>query len=231
MKVHSSLALTLLLLSLMLAVGIVSGAAGYTFGRKALRGITQPAINPIPVGPAQGNKLPQQGSTLLQERDILAKVEAQIKGITKNPAKAAAASPTPKASPQASPQAKPQAKKTPAPAAAFPISSQDKGVKLEVRSLTVQGDGLVMEVALKNEGATPVQFLYTFLDVTDEQGRVLTAETSGLPTELQPHSDTFSGTIKILDTAALQPQQLSLSLTNYPEQDLQLSITKIPVVR
>lgn len=224
MKINSSLALTLILLSFMFAVGLISGAGGYIFGRKALKGITQPAINPIPLGSEEAKQLPQQTNPFLQERDILAKVETQTKGVTKQ---------APEAKPKPTPTAPPQSTKPVASPAAqtFPLQSQDQGVTLEVRSLEVQSDGMQLEVALKNESSTPVQFLYTFLEVTDEQGRVYTAITRGLPAEIQPQSEIFSGMIKIPEVSSTLPKQLFLSLTNYPEQNLKLRVSHIPVVR
>jgi hypothetical protein len=229
MKFNSSVTLTLILLSFMFAIGIVSGIAGYAFGRKALQGITQPAISPILGGSGNLSKLPN----FLKERDILASVEAQTNGVAKNSEDQASESKSSnqQAGEKARKAAKASASKKDTVAKVFPIRSQAQGVTLEVRSLSHQDDGILLDVALKNEGSKPVQFLYTFLDVTDDQGRDLTAVTKGLPTQVQPNGETFSGSIKIPQADLENTKQLSLSLTDYPNQDLRLNLSHIPVAK
>jgi len=65
----------------MLAVGIISGAWGFSFGRTALKGVTQPAISPVLGGPASKSK--SQQATFVPEEDILAKVKARTSSTTK----------------------------------------------------------------------------------------------------------------------------------------------------
>uniref|UniRef100_B8HTT4 Uncharacterized protein n=1 Tax=Cyanothece sp. (strain PCC 7425 / ATCC 29141) TaxID=395961 RepID=B8HTT4_CYAP4 len=85
MKSTSSLVPTFSLLSLMLVVGVVAALGGYTFGRNALKGTTQPVVNPILGNPTDGTGSVQQGNGFVQEKDILASVR-QIQGLNK-PAK------------------------------------------------------------------------------------------------------------------------------------------------
>uniref|UniRef100_B8HTT6 DUF4352 domain-containing protein n=1 Tax=Cyanothece sp. (strain PCC 7425 / ATCC 29141) TaxID=395961 RepID=B8HTT6_CYAP4 len=109
------------------------------------------------------------------------------------------------------------------------LQSQDQGVSLEVRSLDRRNGDLVLNVVLKNNSSRAVQFFYTFLEITDDQGRPLTAVTQGLPTDLQPGVPEFTGTITIPEDTLAGVKQVSLSLTDYPNQDLRLQIPNIPV--
>lgn len=221
MKSTSSLVPTFGLLSLMLTVGVLAAFGGYTFGRNALKGTTQPVVNPILGNPTDGTGSVQQGNAFVQEKDILASVK-QIQGLNK-PAKdkptatktsAANTQPTPKPSPEAG---------------TIALQSQDQGVSLEVRSLDRRNGDLILNVALKNNSSRAVQFFYTFLEITDDQGRPLTAVTQGLPTDLQPGVPEFTGTITIPEDTLAGVKQVSLSLTDYPNQNLRLQIPNIPV--
>jgi hypothetical protein len=226
MKLSSSLSTTLTLLGFMLALGIISAAAGFMFGRSSLQGVTQPAVNPI-LGGSSAELAPKQGNEFPKEKDILAKVEAEIKGEgklkseKKESDQKADSQPSNQPSPTASPEAKQNGK--------FPIASQDKGVSLEVRSVEQQGENVVLNVAIKNESSRTVQFLYTFLDVTDQEGQALTATTSGLATELASKSDPSIGTISIPKAVLGDSKQVSLNLSDYPDQELKLQINNIPI--
>lgn len=224
MKRKSTSGLTIALLSFMLMIGIVSAAWGFTFGRKALKGITQPTIGPV-FGASNQGKRPQGGSTFLQEEDILEHVKAETSGskVQSSPEEASSNQPVSNPAPRESSQ--------PKSAPGFPIKSQDEDVVFEVRSARKQGDQLILDVALTNNGSKSVQFLYTFLDITDEQGRVLSATTTGLPAELQPSSEAFSGTITIPDISLEDAQKLSLRLQDYPDQDIELEVSDVPVAR
>jgi hypothetical protein len=222
MKFNSTLSVTLILLLFMLSVGIVSAAGGFVFGRSALKGVTQPVINPILGSNADLSNPAQEGQGFQKESKIIAAVKAEIESTTQ-PAKAIPAS-TPKSTPT------PTASSSVKAPAEFPMSGQDQGVSLEVRSVERQGENLVLNVALKNDSPRSVQFLYTFLDVTDQQGRALTAVTRNLPKELQPNSPTFVGTISLpLAVMDEGSKQVSISLADYPEQALRLKINQIPL--
>lgn len=81
MRLNSTVALTLILLSLMVAAGVVSAAWGYALGREALQGITQPDVRPASnVGESDGNPPHRDELILLKEADILEDVEARMNG-------------------------------------------------------------------------------------------------------------------------------------------------------
>lgn len=195
MKFNSTVALTLILLAMMLGAGFVSSMWGFTIGHEALKGITQPDVRPTKklVNEQPGTSSGKEGVKMLREAEILADVQAYIKSkaneaksdrnsngdrqdesTTKSPS--APESPDPEASPDRSLESP--------NSLSLPLKSQDRGVTLEVTSTSVQGGSLLLNVNLKNEGSNSVRFLYSFLNVTDDKGRALSAITEGLPGEL-----------------------------------------------
>ena len=64
-----------------------------------------------------------------------------------------------------------------------------------------------------------------------EQGRALSAITEGLPGELPPDGQEYNGTVSIPSALIENAQKLSLTLTDYPDQRLQLKMSEIPVAR
>jgi hypothetical protein len=218
---------TLYLLLGVFTLGLFSALAGYFFGHESLKGVTQPDMNPFVASSAQG-QYPREGSYLLKESDILTKVERETKGISK------ASEPKNPAQATAKKEAK-GAKASPSPAAekeqqtSLPIAVQSQGIRLEVRALTVETDGLSLDVAMRNEGTKEVQFLYDFLDISDDQSQVLSTEVKGLPTQFAPKSETFSGVIKISGVSSGSVKWISLALSDYPDQRVELKIPKILV--
>jgi hypothetical protein len=244
--VNPTVALTLILLFLMVAAGFVSGSWGYALGREALKGITQPDVRP---STASGEGAPRHEEvSILSEAAILADVKARVEGRTTDATpiigtpsaiasspNGANASPQAVTSPVSATTSNPQTAPTLAPiissTAGLPIASQDQGVTLEVRSVRQDNGALVLDVNLQNGGDRPVQFLYSFMNITDRQGRSFSANTEGLPSELQPNSDSFSGTVTIPMVLLEGVNDLSIALTDYPDQQLQLKLSGIPVVR
>lgn len=79
MKLNSTVALTLILLTLMAAAGVASGIWGYALGREALRGVTQPDVRPTSLG---GEASREQGSRdeiiIIPESKIIEDVKNRI---------------------------------------------------------------------------------------------------------------------------------------------------------
>lgn len=241
MKFNSTVALTLILLAMMLGAGFVSAMWGFTIGHEALKGVTQPDVRPTKklVGNPQASP-GKEGLTILREEDILVNVNAYIngKGQEKDKEDEQANNNTqPETKEEASPQASSEGLTTEASFTStdsqlnLPLKTEDRGVSLEVRSANQQGGSLLLNVTLRNEGSDAVRFLYSFLNVTDEQGRALSAITEGLPGELPANGAEFSGTVSIPTALLEDSQKLSLTLTDYPDQKLQLKMSEIPVVR
>jgi hypothetical protein len=232
MKVNSTLAFTLILLSLMIGAGVVSAAWGYALGREALKGVTQPDSRPIHGAEAPGDRPPQRPELmLLKESDILEGVKARMSGDARNSdtnREPELQSSTNKAAIEVA------ASSSPAPIVSsgdFPIMDADQDVTLEVRSARQQAGYLLLDVSLQNSGTQVVQFLYSFMNVTDNQGRAFSANTEGLPGQLPPNGQAFSGTVSIPTALLSDAETLSLTLTDYPDQQLRLQVSNIPVVR
>lgn len=226
-----SLVFTLVMLFLMAVAGVVGVGLGSALGRDALSGVTQPDFGLSSRTAGQGDTAPEpapgQAIAFVSEQTILDQVKARVtsrKGTPPTPI------PPAPVSVSADPSETSSSKATPQKQVGFPIASQDGGVLMEVTGAKPDGGALVFEVTLRNEGTKSVRFLYSFLDVTDNQGRPLSATTDGLPGELLPLSDTFAGSIRIPRALLEGVEQITISLTDYPDQKLKLKLSSIPVL-
>lgn len=230
MRINPTVILTLLLLGMMFAAGATSAQLGLNLGTEALKEITQPEISPTRNRKEEEEKLGKGNAIVfLSEEQILQRVKAIEEG--KVPAekppekKVEAKKPEPAAE---APQPAPEPKKA---EGNFPLTTKSENVTLNINSVQKDGSWLVMDVSLKNDSDRAVQFLYSFLNITDEQGRALSASTEGLPGELPADQKSYAGKIKISTALLDDAKELSLNLTDYPDQQLQLQLTNIPVVR
>ncbi|NWF60241.1 MAG: hypothetical protein HXY43_13495 [Fischerella sp.] len=233
MKLNSTVLLTLTLLTLMLGAGSVSAILGFDIGSKALKGVTAPDARPTSkfTSPKTGNSQ-HGGLTLLKEEEILKIVKARIEGKTK----AAKSENTEEEDEEATnkkekPEEKPQEEVEEKPQEGFPVNAESDGVSLSVQSARYSGGALQLRVKMQNKGKDSVRFLYSFLDVTDDKGRTLSASTDGLPSELPNNAPPFSGTVSIPTALLDDVKSISLSLTDYPAQKLKLEVSDIPVER
>ncbi|RMF64914.1 MAG: hypothetical protein D6742_13880 [Cyanobacteria bacterium J069] len=79
MKINSTVALTLILLTLMAGAGVVSGVWGYTLGREALRGVTQPDVRPTSLGSeAAGEQSNRDEIIIIPESKIIEDVKNRM---------------------------------------------------------------------------------------------------------------------------------------------------------
>jgi uncharacterized caspase-like protein len=113
--------------------------------------------------------------------------------------------------------------------AVFPITAESKGVSFSVKSAHFSDGDLVVQVTMQNKGNNTVRFLYSFLDITDDKGRTLSASTDGLPADLPAKSPPFSGTISIPKALLNDVNKISLDLTDYPQQEVRLLVSDIPI--
>jgi hypothetical protein len=246
MKFNSTVALTLILLAMMLGAGFVSAMWGFTVGHEALKGVTQPDVRPTKkLADKPQASSGKEGVAILREEDILVNVNAYIKSQGKDSKRDNTDKKDDQGNNSNQSETKDKDKDKPSPDPSspqasltntssdikLPIKSQDRGVTLEVRSANQQGGSLLLNVSLKNNGANAVRFLYSFLNVTDDQGRALSAITEGLPGELPADGKEFSGTVSIPTALLENAKKLSLTLTDYPDQKLQLKMSEIPVAR
>ncbi len=209
----------------MFGAGLTSASWGFSVGRQALKGITQPDFRPTNnTGGNRGSSTSRDQVVLLNEKDIIKTVKARIEGRDGDKPNAKSNSDQGAKSAQAQ-----KSKKEESAKGKFPINSKDGGVTFEVSSARQRNNSLLLDVSMKNEGSQSVRFLYSFLNVTDEQGRALSATAEDLPGELPPNGQVYYGTVSIPTALLDNAKQLSLTLTDYPNQKLQLQVSGITI--
>jgi hypothetical protein len=219
---------TLYLLLGVLSLGFISALIGYLFGHESLKGVTQPDMNPFVGASASQGQYPRQGTFLLKEDDILANVQKQTKGIAKaNELKKQADKAADEKEKDKTAKTSPSPKAGKVISTKLPLTTQSQGVTLQIRALKAEEGNIILDVTLQNSGSKSVQFLYDFLDVSDNQSQFWSTEVSGLPTQLPAKSETYSGAIKISGLAPDSAQWISLSLADYPDQKVELELPKI----
>lgn len=228
MRLNSTVALTLILLSMMFGAGIISAALGFNIGREALKGITQPDSSPTST---MVNRQPgTTGKTsvpILEEEEILKRVDTYIEGEGANESQDQSFQPYQEPSKQAIAESKEPTISLPG----FPIATQDRGVTLEISAAHQQQDNLELDVKIRNDSSQMVRFLYSLLNITDDRGRSLTATTSGLPSQVPANQEEFSGKVSVPVALLDDAQHLSMKLTDYPDEELNLQVSGIPVAR
>lgn len=234
MKINRTLKLTLLLLLVMSGAGTASAFIAYQMGSEALQGVSQPENNPTKkLGDGSKKSTEPTEFKPIDEKTILIKVYDHTH--KKNKAAASKKDKDSKNSQEdktsQSVDNNPENSPPSQTVANLPLQANDQGVKLEIQEASNEGTSLSFKVNLQNQGATPIKFLYSFLEVKDNQGRALSAITEGLPQELPPNSEKFMGKVKIPTALVNDSQTLSFNLTDYPDQKLQLNIAQIPVIR
>jgi hypothetical protein len=223
-QLKSTLIFSFFLFLLTIVLGIGTGLWAYSQGLKALKEVNMPDVNPTKKIVGKTGNTQKQKIHLLDEAKIL-------KELTKNN-NSNQKTQRPKTQENTSSTKKEKDKQVatePQESGKFPLTTSKNDVILEVEKITQDGNSLVMKVSLKNESSSPVRFLYSFLDVRDEQDRVLTALTDGLPSELPANGEAFSGTIRIPSAMLNEVTNLSLTLPDYPEQNIELKLNNIPV--
>jgi hypothetical protein len=229
MKINTTVLLTLILLTLMLGAGSASGFLGFTLGSMALKGVTTPDGRPVTkFNSSKANNPQQESEAFLKEDDILKVVKSRINDKNKgNKLDKSEEEDIKINKPQS--QEKPQKVAEEVSLAGFPISAESNDVTMSVKSVRYSGGDLLLRVNMQNKGRDSVRFLYSFLDITDDKGRTLSAITEGLPAELPAKGAEFKGTISIPTALLDDVKRISLSLTDYPAQKLKLQLSDIPV--
>jgi hypothetical protein len=230
MKINSTVVLTLILLTLMLGAGSVSAFLGFSMGSSALKGVTSPDGRPTTKFASNNNNAQSDGISLLKEEDVIKIVKTRMKDdktdnkVTKQNEEDGEIIAT-KSEAEEKPEEVVAEKLEPG----FPVVAESEGVTMSVQSVNYSGGDLLLKVKMQNQANDSVRFLYTFLDVTDDKGRTLSAIAEGLPSELPGKSPTFTGTISIPTALLDDVKSVSLALTDYPAQKLKLQVSDIPV--
>ncbi|MEY3404481.1 MAG: hypothetical protein AN487_13565 [Anabaena sp. CRKS33] len=229
MQINTTVLLTLILLTLMLGASSASGFLGFKLGSDALKGVTTPDGRPVNKFNSSKSNNPQQGTeSFLKEEDILKAVKSRINSKKQgNKPEKSAEEEIKTDKPQKQEKPKQVVEETLQPG--FPVSAESEGVTMSVQSVRYSGGDLLLRVNMQNKGTDSVRFLYSFLDITDDKGRTLSAITEGLPAELPAKGAEVKGTISIPTALLDDVKQISLSLTDYPAQRLKLQLSDIPV--
>ena len=231
-------------LVLVAIVGTFSYIFGYVFGEKALQGVTPLLETGNPEGSPR-NPNSRRSIPLVLEVDVVSETAPELTPpdrflVAKNPRIRSAPVPTP--TPTSTPTVSSSSEPTPAPistptpiqastpAAQAPEAVAPAGsVVMNVLSAQRQGGAIVLNVTMQNNSNQTVRFLYSFMDVRDNNGRVLSASTSGLPGELPPNSTVYSGTVRIPEIFVQGSSSVSLSLPDYPSQRMWLRVGGVPL--
>ncbi len=239
---NSTLAFTLMLLSLMFGAVVVSASWGYALGREALKGITQPDVRPPnTVGDAAADASEREDLIIIPEQTILDSVKARMSGqpvpTEGSPADSdgqsrAASTPTAIAPDdnRAEPDESLVSDVSFVESSAFPLVAQDQGVTLEVYSTRRQGETLFLDISIQNQSGIPVQVLDQFLRLTTDDGGILGSNVDGVPSEIQPGAGPFMGVVSVPAGRLQQGDRLSLTWSNSSGQNLHLQIADIPVL-
>ncbi|ELS03382.1 hypothetical protein Xen7305DRAFT_00031040 [Xenococcus sp. PCC 7305] len=228
-NLQSTFLLIFVLLLMMLAGGSASAYVGYLMGKEALKVVTQPDTNSQePVAKTKRRVGSHKGLSIIEEREVLVNVYDHIYNQTKKEQE--------KKSQQSFSQSKSslvtnKEDQDNVPAGFVPIKNSSGGVTIEVSQAKFQGSSLILGVKLKNESSDSVRFLYSFMDIKDDQNRSLSAITEGLPGELPANGKEFQGNLIVPLSLLNNSRNISLTLKDYPEQELELKLEKISVTR
>jgi len=222
MNLKVTFLLILAILLLMIGAGGVSAYIGYVMGTEALKVVTQPEGAPEQSidrkKPLGGD---HKGLNIIDERKILINAYDHVnnKKSSADPISFLEEEPVLNLALQGD-RILPDK---------FPIRAQSEGVTIEIIRARKEIRSVALDVSLQNKSDKPIRFLYSFLDVRDEQNRPISAIVDGLPGELPPNERKFRGTFIIPNTLLEKSQTISLSLQDYPDQKINLQLDSVPV--
>ncbi len=238
MKFQTTFAFTLLLLTSMLGAGAASAFYGFSLGYEALQGVKQPENNPTyQLARHRGSDIEdssrREGIQLVSERQILVAVYDQIYAQEQQFLKDAQSSKIVTSTDSSFINEPDIEEQDSAPesteASVFPISTTDNDILFEIVNGQMLDSQWVMEVNLQNNSRQSVKFFYDFLEIEDDQGRLLTGVMEGLPEELPANNQKYVGEIQIPSIVLSQSESISLTLKDYPTQNVSLKLSDIPV--
>lgn len=230
MNINPTIVLTSLFLLMMMGAGSVSAMLGYKLGYQSLKGVSQPDVNPTrKLRDPDKSDTENKGLILVNEKRLLVKnydyIEAQ-KNKKKSPQNVAQKETKTPAESETK-ESEGETKKE----QILSLKTENNSVVLETVKVREEDDSLLLSVNLKNTGNKAARFVYSFLEIKDNQGKILSAVADGLPSELPANGNNFSGTVKIPLSLLTDSESLSLNLTDYPDQKIKLKIDNIPVLK
>ncbi|MEN9224115.1 MAG: hypothetical protein Q6M54_01445 [Thermostichus sp. DRC_bins_24] len=247
----STLSGVLFWLSAFLFTAVLSACLGYLFGQRALSGVSSPVTQSGNAG-TRGQVRDPRTVPLVNEAQVIAAAEASLRPAPTptplaTPPPTPVATPTPTPTPSLSPELAATPPPTPTPVVATPTPpppptptpvvptpppqriANSGQVSMQVLSARREGAQVILDVAMQNNSAETVRFLYSFMNITDDNGRAINALTQGLPGELPPNGQVFQGTIRIPTSSLAGSRSVSVSLADYPSRRHQLGVSGIPI--
>jgi hypothetical protein len=226
-SIKSTLLFILALLFLAIAFGVGSGFWAYSQGTKALEGVRSPDDNPTKKLTGKLKENSAKKPYLLDEKKLI----KEFSSMANKPQNVEKQTPE-KTETEDDKSTKEKEKKDENETKIendLSLSTQKNNVTLDLLKVRREGNSLTLDVNLRNDGSQPVRFLYSFLEVRDDRNRALSAITDGLPSDLPNGGENFSGTIRIPTALLDNVKSLSLTLTDYPDQKIELKIDNIPI--
>lgn len=220
MKLKVTLSMISVILLMMLGAGGASAYIGYLMGREALKAVTQPETDSEQTNEQKPVGGSHKGLNIIPEKTILINVYDFIHQKQNSSYREQSLFELDNTPQKPNNLIKPES---------FPFSDRNGGVTMEIAQARREGNSVTLSVNLKNESTEAVRFLYSFLDVRDEQNRPLSAIADGLPGEIPPNGEIFQGRFLIPAILLDNSQNVSLILEDYPEQKLKLELNSIPI--
>jgi hypothetical protein len=209
LKRDRALLMTSILLVLMLGAGMFSGIVGFTLGHAALKGVTQPDIRPN--NKALNDQNPKSRNVeILNEKELVADAQ-EVMGIAK-----------------LADETKPSLEAKDKPTVVFPIESKDQGILLIVKSLKPEGNNFKLDLSLRNQGSQAAKFNQGVLMVSDDGGKSIAANFTGLPQTLAASGKDVNLKVTVPKNALAKSKSLTLRLTD-ADRKLELEVADIPI--
>ncbi|QHV00103.1 hypothetical protein [Synechocystis sp. CACIAM 05] len=100
---------------------------------------------------------------------------------------------------------------------------------MRVENITQDRRTLQLAVSLQNNGSEEVEFLYSFLEVRDQDNNLLSSFTDSLPPSLPVDRQAYKGTIELFGPLPDSVRSVSIRLASYPDEKVKLQIDAIPI--
>lgn len=108
-----------------------------------------------------------------------------------------------------------------------PLQSVNQAVTMKIDRVVREGDKVRLMVSLQNQQSQPVEFLYSFLEVRDQNNQPLSALTESLPQTLPADGKRYQGSIEIIEPVSRDVSSLSVRLASYPDETVKLQVDGI----
>ncbi len=100
---------------------------------------------------------------------------------------------------------------------------------MRVENIVQDRRRLKLAVSLQNNSAEEVEFLYSFLEVRDQDNNLLSSFADSLPSSLPGDRQVYNGTIELFGPLPDSVRSVSIRLASYPDEKVKLQIDAIPI--